>query len=246
MKGLPSYPNPQLRGWRFAEGVPTPGLWYRIWRRSFQTLLAEPYKLRVFNRHYEPTSGSALYICNHQSFFDPPLMSLGLRRPMSYMARESLFRFSLFRKLIRSLNAFPVKRDTSDTGAIKEGLRRLKAGGQLVIFAEGTRTFDGRVMEFLPGVALLARRAADWVVPTVIDGAFEAWPRGQALPGGGQIVVAYCRPIPRDELDRLTDKEILDRARERIIAMQADVRRRQGKPAIAYNDPPNRPGDADA
>jgi 1-acyl-sn-glycerol-3-phosphate acyltransferase len=235
MKRLSTHPNPALAGWRFGEGVPEPNLWYRGCRRVLQVAFSALWKTQVFNRHYEPTRGSALYLCNHQSFLDPPLMSFALRRPMNYMARDSLFRHPVFRRLIESLNAFPVRRGAADTAALKEAMRRLKAGGQLVVFPEGTRTEDGRIGPFLPGLGLLARRAADWIVPTVIDGAYECWPRSQPLPLPGKIVIVYGRPIPGRSLGRQNERAWIARVRERMIAMQADIRRRLGRPPIRYD-----------
>ncbi len=235
MNGPRSHPNPLLRGLRFGSGAPTPNLWYRLARRIFQVTMCAMWRVRVFNRHLEPASGGALYICNHQSYLDPMLMSFALRRPMSYMARASLFRMPGFRHVIESLNAFPVKRGAADTAALKEATRRLKADGQLVVFAEGTRTTDGRIGPFLPGVAMLARRAAEWTVPVVIDGAFEAWPRSRALPGPGSVAVQYARPIPRDEARSAEPAALLERVRREMIAMQADIRRRVSRPALAYD-----------
>jgi len=230
--GRPSYPNPALRN--LPPGVQRPNVWYRLMRRFLQVTFSGIWKVRVFNRHYEPASGGALYICNHQSFLDPVLMSLGLRRPMNYAARDSLFRFPVFRGLIRSLNAFPVRRASADLSFVKEAMRRLKAGGQVVMFAEGTRTVDGRVGRLLQGMSLLAQRSADWVVPVVIDGAFEAWPRWQLLPSPGQIVVQYAKPLSRAETRRLSQDQLLQRVRQDIIDMQAEVRRRLGRPPLAY------------
>ena len=176
-----------------------------------------------------------MYICNHQSFLDPMLIGFALRRPMSYMARDSLFRTPGFRQLIRSVNAFPVRRDTADTGAMKEAMRRLKNGRQVVVFAEGTRTRTGHVGPFLPGVALLSRRAAKWTVPVMIDGAFEAWPRTQALPGLGSIVVRYGEPISQERVRKMAPDEFVAAVRNTIIAMQADMRRRVGRPPLNYD-----------
>ena len=237
MKAPPSYPNPALMGWRFAEGVPRPKLHYRAMRRFFQVTMSAMWKIRILNRRFEPASGSAVYICNHQSFLDPMLMGLGLRRPMNYMARDSLFRLPGFREIIRSLNAFPVRRGTADTGALKEAMRRLKRGGQVVVFAEGTRTRDGRIGEFLPGVALLAQRAAEWTIPVLIDGAFEAWPRTQALPSPGSVVVQYTHPIPRASARKMKAAAFVAEVRGRLIEVQTEVRRRVGRPELHYGDP---------
>jgi 1-acyl-sn-glycerol-3-phosphate acyltransferase len=234
LKGPTSYPNPLLKAWRLAPGVQRAGLWYRSWRMSAHVVYSALWGLRIFDRRHEPAGGSAVYICNHQSFLDPAVCGLGLRRPLNYMARDSLFRFPIFGRLIHSFNAFPVKRNSADIGAIKEGIRRLKEGGQLVVFAEGTRTTDGRIGTLLPGAAMFAQRVADWTVPVVIDGAIECWPRWQMLPLPGSIAVRYGRPIPRAKAKEMEPQAFLDRVRRMMIELQADMRRRLGKPPIEY------------
>ena len=235
MKGLTSCPNPALAGVRLPPGVPAANPWYAFMRRGCQVIMSAFWKIRVFDRRFEPADGGAVYICNHQSFLDPMLMSFALRRPVHYMARDTLFRLWGFRHLIQSVNAFPVRRGTADMAAMKEALRRIKGGNQLVVFAEGTRTRTGRIGPFLPGVALLAQRAARWTVPVVIDGAFEAWPRTQVLPSPGSIVVRYAEPIAREEARGLDPARLIERIRGILIEMQADTRRRVGRPPLRYD-----------
>jgi 1-acyl-sn-glycerol-3-phosphate acyltransferase len=229
-----SFPNPALRSFRLPDAVPPPTAWYRLMRRFFQVTMVALWKVRVFDRRREPTSGGALYISNHQSFLDPMLMSFALRRPMNYMARHTLFRTPGLKQFMESLNTFPVRRGKADMSAMKEAMRRLKAGHQVVVFAEGTRTADGRIGPFLPGVALLAQRAADWTVPVLIDGAYEAWPRAHLLPRPGSIVVRYGAPIARAEARRLGPEALVARVRGTIVAMQTDTRRRVGRPPLTY------------
>jgi 1-acyl-sn-glycerol-3-phosphate acyltransferase len=236
MKRLSTYPNPLLRSWHFQEGVSEPTIRYCAWRRLCQVFFSAFWGVRAYNRRHEPATGSVLYICNHQSYLDPPLMGLALRRPMNYMARDSLFRNWFFGRLIRSVNAFPVKRASADTGALKEALRRLKAGGQLVVFPEGTRTGDGRIGQFLPGVSMLARRAADWVVPTLIEGAFECWRRTQLLPGPGQVFVLYGQPLGRQEIESMDARELINTVRARLVEMQRELREHLGRPRIVYHE----------
>jgi 1-acyl-sn-glycerol-3-phosphate acyltransferase len=236
LKSPTSFPNPELSGLRLPKGVPGPSPFYIFMRRFFQVTISLGCNIRVYNRHFEPTCGGAVYICNHQSFLDPVLMSFALRRPMSYMARDTLFHVPLFKQFITALNAFPVRRGTADTGAMKEAMRRLKAGGQVVVFAEGTRTLDGRIGRFLPGVVLLAQRSAEWIIPVVIDGAHEAWPRTQMLPSpGSSLVVQYARPIHRDEAGKMDAKMFINHVRNVIVEMQTEVRRRAGRAALKYD-----------
>jgi len=236
MTALRSHPNPLLRSLVPPDGIESPEMYYRFMRRMCHVFIATWWKVRVFNRHYEPHAGGAVYVSNHQSFMDPMLVGMALRRPMNFMARDSLFRTPGFRHLIESLNTFPVKRGTADTKALKEAMRRLKAGKQVLVFPEGTRTRDGRIGPFLPGVAVPARRAAEWIVPVVIDGAFEAWPRTSILPRPGSVVVQYARPIPRAGARRLQPANLVRRVRDKIIEMQTEVRRRVGRPALNYDD----------
>ncbi len=235
MTATRSHPNPALEGWHFA-GAPEPTLWYRFCRGGCRGLLPGFFRTRVFGRHHEPADGPVVYISNHQSFLDPMLVGFGLQRPLHYMARDTLFRAPGFKQLIASVNAFPVRRGAADTGAMKEGLRRLKAGHQLLIFAEGTRTRDGRIAPLLPGVAFLAQRSRATVVPVVIDGAYEAWPRTQPLPSPGLVSVEFGQPMAPDAVRALDAQTLVDRVREQMIAIQHDLRRRTGREPLNYED----------
>lgn len=234
MDRLTSFPNPELTGLGFPQGVSRGTPWYRWCRCFLQVTFCAYGKVRVFNRCYEPTSGGAVYICNHQSFMDPILMSFALRRPMSYMARDTLFQIPLFGRIISSVYAFPVRRGSADTGALKEAMRRLKAGGQVVVFPEGTRTTDGRIGSFLAGVALLAQRANAVTVPVVIDGAYECWPRTQMLPSPGNIVVQYGKPISVADARKMAPQAFVHRVRAELIDIQTGLRHRVGRPALKY------------
>jgi 1-acyl-sn-glycerol-3-phosphate acyltransferase len=111
------------------------------------------------------------------------------------MARDTLFSNPYFGRLISSVNAFPVRRGTGDIGAVKETLRRLKDGKPVLVFPEGTRTRDGRIGPINANSLLIAKKAGAAIVPMVIDGAFEAWPRTQLLPSPQSIYVTYCEHV---------------------------------------------------
>jgi 1-acyl-sn-glycerol-3-phosphate acyltransferase len=167
-----------------------------------------------------PKRGGALLVCNHQSFFDPLLAGIPLAREASFMARDSLFRNPFFGRLISSVNAFPVRRNSADLGAIKEAMRRLKQGHILILFPEGTRSPDGKIGVMFPGLAAIAKKVGVPVIPTLIDGVYQAWPRDRKLPGAGDVIVEYDRPIlPADYAD-LTADQLMDLVRGRLVAMQ--------------------------
>ena len=83
---------------------------------------------------------------------------------------------------------------------------------------------------------MLSQRAAEWTLPTVIDGAFETWPRRSPLPVmGPQIAICYGKPIHRDEAKKYTPREFGEHMRKIIIDLQTDLRKRLNRPPLQYD-----------
>jgi 1-acyl-sn-glycerol-3-phosphate acyltransferase len=143
------------------------------------------------------------------------------------MARESLFRYALFRWLIQSLNAFPLRREGVDLHALREALSRLERGELMLVFPEGTRTPDGHIRPLRRGVGLLARQAKVPVVPVVIDGAFEAWPRHRLWPRPGKIGVIFGEPLHGEEFSGAGGRAATERLLEHLRALQVELRERR-------------------
>ena len=199
--------------------------WYALWRHVAQVLFVVVFGIRVFHRERLPACGGVLVISNHQSYLDPILAAVGMPRPFHPMARESLFRVAPFRWLIRSLYAFPVRRASADLGAIREALRRLKAGSVVLMFPEGTRTRDGSIGRLQAGPVTLAARAGVPIVPAVIDGAFEAWPRTSPLPRPHRIYVAFGRAVSAAEASQGDPEAVMEAVRRQMADLQAELRR---------------------
>jgi 1-acyl-sn-glycerol-3-phosphate acyltransferase len=198
--------------------------YYRYCRIVAQALFVLLCRGRVFGTRRVPLEGGVLLVCNHQSFFDPILATLALPRECHYMARDTLFRNRWFRKLIESLNAFPVRRGSADVGAIKQTLRRLKNGALVTVFPEATRTSDGSVRPMQPGVVLIARKAHVPLVPTLILGAYEVWPRRATLPRPAPVIVAYGEPLRPEQMQDRSDDACINIVRDRILEMMARFR----------------------
>jgi len=199
-------------------------LWYAFCQQILRVLLIVFFGLRVYHRRRVPSTGGVLVVANHQSYLDPILTQVGVRRRFDPMARESLFRFAPFRWLIRSLGAFPVRRASADLGAIREAMRRLKAGRCVQMFPEGTRTRDGTIGHLAAGPATIAARSRVPILPVVVDGAFEAWPRTRRFPRRHPVRVAYGEPIPAAEVASRPPEKTMAEVRRRMIELQAELR----------------------
>ena len=145
-----------------------------------------------------PTSGPLIITPNHQTYADPVLVTIPVRRRVYYMAWNRLFEIPGFSWFIRRLRAFPVRIDSADPTSMREAVRVLTAGHVLMVFPEAERTRTGRVERFKLGAFRLATTLGVPVLPVTIAGGHESWPPAQVLPRRGHIVITYHPPLKPD------------------------------------------------
>lgn len=179
------------------------------------------FDLKTYGKENVPCDGGALLIANHQSYLDPILVAVHLKRPVSFFAKSELFENKYFGWLIRNLHAFPVKQGAGDVGAVKEAVARLKEGHMLNVYPEGSRTEDGNLLPIQSGVALIVRKAGVPIVPVIIDGSFDAWPKSQKFPKPHRVKVLYGPPLP---IDGLKGEAIVRLIEETFHRMAAEVK----------------------
>ncbi len=166
--------------------------WYAFWHFLSRIGAILLFDCRCRFTRDVPGIERTIFASNHQSFLDPWVVGLCLPGQLSYLARDSLFRFPVFGAVLRSLNAIPVARESqAPRQAIDVCVEALAEGRGLVLFPEGTRTRDGSMGPLKRGLALIARRSGATVVPVLVDGAFEAWPKDRLLPRPGVPISVY-------------------------------------------------------
>lgn len=137
------------------------------------------YGLRCSGREFVPRTGPIIFVANHQSNFDPPIIGAVISdRPSKGIARSTLLESKLLGSYISAFGVISIKRGESDLVAIKKALQELAAGRCVMIFPEGTRTQTGEMGEFQRGFWLLLKKSKAMVLPVGIDGAFDAYPMG--------------------------------------------------------------------
>ncbi len=154
------------------------------------------FRLEARGREHVPREGALLLVSNHVSVLDPPLVGGAAPRKLYFLAKEELFRVPIFGRLIHAVNARPVRRDGSDSRALKSTLRLLGEGKAILIFPEGTRgRGDGRLGEGKPGAGMLAVMSGAAVVPVYVSGTDRALPRGATLPRPAKVRVRFGPPL---------------------------------------------------
>jgi 1-acyl-sn-glycerol-3-phosphate acyltransferase len=153
------------------------------------------FRLEVSGQQHVPSTGPALLVSNHVSVLDPPFVGAAAPRELYFLAKEELFDIPLLGRLIRALNSRPVKRDGSDSRALKTALRLLRDGRAVLVFPEGTRGVEGRLGEGKPGAGMLAVMSGAPVVPVFVSGTGRALPPGRSIPRPTKVRVSFGPPL---------------------------------------------------
>lgn len=186
------------------------GVYRNAYWRTLQFALQNVFALWLNYRAYKienlPKSGGGLVVANHQSYLDPLLVGLPLTRPVSFLARDSLFKVPVIGWILRNTYVMPINREAASTASLRECLKRMEEGYLVGMFPEGTRSLDGTIGELKPGFLALVRRSNLPVYPVGIAGAYEAFPKGAWFIRPKPVRVVYGEPITREELAPYLEK----------------------------------------
>jgi len=168
---------------------------YFLARNFLKALFKICFRLKIVGAENCPRRGPLIIAPNHTSFLDPLIAGFAVPRPVSFMARESLFRNRIFGKIISSVNAFPLKREGADPGAMRTAIGKLRKGNAVLIFPEGTRSKDGNLGAPKAGIGFLSAMSGAKILPCYIQGSAGALPKGAVIPRFKKITVYVGKPL---------------------------------------------------
>jgi 1-acyl-sn-glycerol-3-phosphate acyltransferase len=161
-----------------------------------------------------PKDGAFLFLSNHVSLFDPMMSILATRRCIHYLATQSAMTQRLFGTVLRNYGSVPKKKFTSDAQAIRNLKRWSDLGRAVGLFPEGQRSWDGRLLEFIPGIETLVRLLNVPVVTFRVYNADRQWPRWAETMRRGRVHLEFDPP---HSFDRKTpQKEVYRYIRQRL------------------------------
>ena len=184
----------------------------------FRTLYKTYFRARMYNAERVPESGPVIIASNHESFLDPPLVGSCLHRGISYLARDTLFRYPGVGWLLRKWESVPVDREGGGAAGLRAILDRLLAGGGIILFPEGTRTRDGNLQPARSGIGLVVIKSTAQVVPVRVFGTYEAFGKHVRFPKPKQLTVKFGAPM--DFADLRAEAKTCTKARLKEIYQQ--------------------------
>jgi 1-acyl-sn-glycerol-3-phosphate acyltransferase len=195
---------------------------FRIARFWARLVLAVP-GVRLKIEQYAPLDPSRPYIfmSNHASMIDIWAGFVAVPVSFRFIAKKQLSRIPLFGWAMWAGRFIFIDRQNAVAArrSIEEAARRIKAGQSVVIYPEGTRTRDGRLMPFKKGGFHLAIDSGAAIVPMAIQGTRALMPRGAMLIRSGEVTLHIGEPIPTAGLGPGDRDRLVKQVRDRIAEM---------------------------
>ncbi|MDO4287401.1 MAG: lysophospholipid acyltransferase family protein [Eubacteriales bacterium] len=179
-------------------------------------------KIEVIGQENIP-EGTAVFVANHQSDFDIPVVLTQTGDPRALLAKVSLSKIPGLRGWMDLLQCVYVDRsdEKQSLRALMDSTKLVKSGVSMTIFPEGTRSKGGPVKEFKGGAFRIATSAKVPVVPISIEGTYHLLEERNRIHSG-TVRVTIHEPIPTAGMSRQEVRELPGRVRQQILSVMDD------------------------
>ncbi len=166
-----------------------------------------------------PKDKPVLYVSNHQSLVDIPILLAGLPGNFRFIAKKELFSIPFLGWYIGASGHIKIDREASISAhkTLKHAVSVIESGESIVIFPEGTRGKEGKLGPFKRGSLLLAEEGGVPILPIAISQSYKIIPKGRLIINPGKVSVRIGKPIEFKK--QLTHEEMLKKIRNEIESM---------------------------
>jgi 1-acyl-sn-glycerol-3-phosphate acyltransferase len=176
-----------------------------------------------------PERGPCVFMATHQSLMDIPILYSLLRKfPIAFVAKKSLFDIPVFGAAMRAAGHIPIDRSNRRSGmkSIEQAAKAAQAGACPVIFPEGTRNLElDHLLDFKIGGMVLALKCRLPVVPVVLYGMGEAFPKGRLFMRRRPIKVRVLDPVDPDAYTLKEREQFKEAMQSRMEDAYQELRR---------------------
>ena len=171
---------------------------YRSERVIFESVLGVWFRPKVVGKEHIPATGPVILAPVHRSFADFGFAAFCTSRKLFFMTKDEMWKNKWLGRLLLTVGAFPVHRESADREALQRAEEVLRRGQALVLFPEGTRRAGPVVEDLMEGAAFLSARTGAPIVPIGIGASDLAMPKGSTIPKPYtvHVVVGPAMPPP--------------------------------------------------
>ncbi len=193
---------------RTGDGVHLVARW---WGRSILWACCIPIQMKG-SENIDPTR-SCIYMSNHQSNFDIPVLLSKLPVQFRWLAKAELFKIPIFGRGMRGAGYISIDRSNRKSAfhSLTRAAESIRNGTSVLIFPEGTRSRDGRLQPFKKGGFVLAVDAGVPIVPIIIQGTDAMMPKGSLLIRRQTVCVEIKPPIQASDYNRHTKDALMEK-----------------------------------
>lgn len=197
--------------------LPSTSVLYPLHAKLFKVFLKLNNRLKIVGEKNVPRKGSVIIAPNHQSFLDGGIVAAGLSSKILknsyFFATEEHVKHPVVKSLAKRNNVIVMEKSNLKNSILKLS-EVLKKGKNVIIFPEGSRSYDGEMVPFKKTFAILSKELNVPVVPVCIRGAYDVLPRGSRWIKSKKIEVEYLPPLMPEDGD--TYDSVSDKVKESI------------------------------
>jgi 1-acyl-sn-glycerol-3-phosphate acyltransferase len=188
----------------------------RAWGRSI--LAVSGVRVRVLGRERIGSTAGFIFMANHQSNYDIPVLLGHLPVPFRWLAKAELFRIPIFGRAMRGAGYIPIERSKRPAAieSLREAAGIVRQGGSVMIFPEGTRSMDGTLKPFKKGGFIMAIEAGAAIVPVALRGTFDIMPKRRLLIRPRDVTLLIGAPIATAGYSLPTKEVLMDAVRNAL------------------------------
>jgi 1-acyl-sn-glycerol-3-phosphate acyltransferase len=191
-------------------------------------------RVEIHGREKIPAGRAVVFMPNHQSNCDPPAL-ISVLPEVLVLPKKEVFRIPILGRAMRRRGFIPVDRKNRERAmqAVEEAVKALRAGNSFLVYPEGTRSPDGRLLPFKRGAFILAIRAQVPIVPLSISGASRIMRKGEWAIHPGTLRITFHDPVPTAGYGEENGGAIIGLVRAAIISGLAEDEKPEQAPGPA-------------
>ncbi len=200
----------------FSRDGNLPHLVARAWARSI--LFVSGIQVHVNGLENLNVGGSCILMPNHQSNFDIPVLLGCLPVQFRWLAKAELFKIPIFGRGMRGCGYISIDRSNRKSAfqSLTEAAAKIRNGVSVLIFPEGTRSWDGNILPFKKGGFVLSVDAGVPIVPIIIFNTGSIMPKGKLFIRTQSVRMDILTPIPTSGYTRKTKDDLMEFVRNTI------------------------------